>query len=46
MIGSDQVQEASSFSLPASAFPANGLYIAKISTDKNFYQTKILKSGT
>jgi len=46
LIGSDQKPEASSFSLPANLFPINGLYFMKISTDKNFYLTKVLKSGS
>lgn len=46
LIGSDQKPEASSFSMPANLFPVNGLYFMKISTDKNFYLTKVLKSGS
>ncbi len=45
MIGSVQQNEASSFSLHANTFPCNGLYIIKINSDRNFYQTKILKKG-
>jgi hypothetical protein len=46
LIGSDQKPEASTFSLPANLFPDNGLYFIKIGTDKNFYLTKVLKSGS
>jgi len=43
LIGTDKNSECSSISLPANLFPLNGLYFIKIITDRNFYQTKVLK---
>lgn len=45
IVWSDQKEEVSTFSVPANAFPNNGMYIIKVSSDDNVYQSKILYSG-
>ncbi|HAQ19378.1 MAG TPA: hypothetical protein DCR40_09140 [Prolixibacteraceae bacterium] len=44
-IWSDQNPEPGSFSVPSDVFPCNGSYIIRLSSEKNFYQSKILKLG-
>lgn len=45
IVWSTQKVEASTFSVPANAFPNNGIYIIRLSSDENFLQSKILYSG-
>jgi len=43
LVWSELKPKTASFSLQSSMFPTNGLYIIKIYSGKNFYQSKILK---
>jgi len=45
IVWTDQKVEAISLFVPAYAFPSNGMYIIRLSSDKNFHQSKILYSG-
>ncbi|HEY3371143.1 MAG TPA: Ig-like domain-containing protein [Prolixibacteraceae bacterium] len=45
MVWSDKKMEANSFSVPANAFPTNGMYIIQLSSYEKFYQNKVLYSG-
>jgi len=45
MVWSSHKVEAATVSVPANAFPSNGMYIIRLSSDENFHQSKILYSG-
>ena len=45
IVWSTQTVEATSFSVPANAFPINGMYLIQLTSDENFHQGKIIYSG-
>ena len=45
IVWSTQKSEAYSFTVPANAFPDNGMYIIQLISDENFLRSKILFSG-